>query len=160
MKWLFSDRSEVEVKWEKCWPKWSEVELKWNLHQITEVWRFWVDFYVFCSVLPHFGRFWTFGTFCSFMDGLWAFFNVIEHIFWGGYFWEICRFLALWTGLWHFGPFCTVLEHCKIVTEVLRTSVFWNVHRSEAEVDQKLTELKRSEALHSSLDGVTYQLEE
>ena len=42
--------------------------------------------------------------------------------------------------------------------EVLRTSVFSKKNRSEAEVDQKVTELKRTEALHSSLESSSLEM--
>ena len=153
----FLNRSEFEVKWEKSWPKWSEVEVKWNL-VLGLIFMFLCPFVTCLVIKVAFGLYllllgWVrgFGAFWVALGHLRKFFICWEiWVFWAvsGYLDEIG---AYWAVFGHLRQFGGILSLSKMSTEVLRTSVFWNFHRIEAEVDQKLTELKRSEALHSSL---------
>ena len=115
----------------------------------------------FCDVFGHEGCFWPLFVAFGLSESFWGIlgcFGAFKEIFicWEIWvFWAVSGYLdeigAYWAVFGHLRQFEGILSLSKIYTEVLRTSVFWNVFRIEAEVDQKLTELKRSEALHSSL---------
>ena len=93
--------------------------------------------------------FWLFLLFLGLVRSFGAFWVAYGHLSKFSIWWEIWVFWAMfgtldelgafWASFGHLRQFGGILSISKISTEVLWTSVFWNCHRIQAKVDQKLT---------------------